>query len=69
MLWVRPQALVGWFFSTKIPIRNRREDGWVYDPVFDDDYIDEALREADRVDLLTSMLMARPILPRPLCQA
>jgi hypothetical protein len=36
------------FFSTKIPIDSRGEDGWAYDPVFDDDYVDEALREADR---------------------
>jgi hypothetical protein len=45
-----PGRKLSWdeFFSTKIPIDNRAEDGWVYDPVFDDDYIDEALHEADR---------------------
>jgi hypothetical protein len=45
-----PGRKLSWdeFFSTKIPIGNRAEDGWIYDPVLDDDYIEEALHEAER---------------------
>lgn len=34
------------FFSWKVHINSAKDGDWVYDRLFDDDYIDDALREA-----------------------
>jgi ribbon-helix-helix CopG family protein len=33
-------------FSFKVRVGSADGDGWVYDPLFDDEYMDDALREA-----------------------